>query len=263
MTAIRVDASRQAVPDTALPQKPPEAMPSAKEREAFDRLLHQEEGGSGRNARPDQEGGRNGNFSRTMTTIKTDAPRQTPPETTSTRQPSEAMSSAKEREDIDRFLEQKDERNEDLSSLMSRLYSERRGLAQEAVPAAPVDYARVAEPGKYLLDRLVRQILVSHPGQAGDREVRLTLQDSVLKDTEIRLSRGADGLLSVTLSTGDRDAFQTLVAAQTELKAQLNAHERQEVRLTVTDTPDGQQGSDDASGRRSAGYRTYDEEEEP
>jgi type III secretion system needle length determinant len=149
--------------------------------------------------------------------------------------------------------------DDDLSSLMSRLYAERLG----AQPAASEPGAVVANAlpageaqAQEMLDRLVQQILVSHPGQAGDREVRLILQDSVLPNTEVRLSRGADGLLSVSLLTDRDDAFQTLVSMQATLKNQLVLHEQRDVRVVVTNTQEGQ-ASDDASGRRSATYRAY------
>jgi type III secretion system needle length determinant len=149
---------------------------------------------------------------------------------------------------------------EDLSSLMGRLASERLGAptAQEH-SVAEVGASATSEGPDDMLDKLVQQILVSDPEQTGDSEVRLVVQESLLPDTEIHLSRGADGILSVTLATGQSGAFQTLVSAQTELRALLSAHEQQDVRLVVTNTNDSQT-SDDASGRRSSNYVAYEEE---
>jgi type III secretion system needle length determinant len=106
------------------------------------------------------------------------------------------------------------------------------------------------------VERLVEQILISHPDQAGDREVRLMVKNSVLPDTEIHLSRGTDGLLSVTLATGRNDTFQTLVAAQAELKQALDARENREVRLAVVDTR-GAGAEEGKSDRRSRGHTAY------
>jgi type III secretion system needle length determinant len=152
------------------------------------------------------------------------------------------------------------ENDEDLSSLMSRLYAERLGAQPAASEQAGALGANALSAGsaqtQEMMDQLVRQILVSHPDQAGDREVRLILQESVLPNTEVRLSRGADGLLSVSLLTDRDDAFQTLVSMQATLKNQLALHEQRDVRVVVTNTQEGQ-GPDDASGRRSATYRAY------
>jgi type III secretion system needle length determinant len=148
---------------------------------------------------------------------------------------------------------------ESLPSLMSSLFGERLGAASApttpAVPVASADAPRMAE----MVDRLVEQILVSHPDRIGnrdDREVRLMVRNSVLPDTEIRLSRGADGLLSVTLATGRSDALQTLVAARADLKQALDTQENREIRLTVLDTRDAE-AEDGNSDRRSRAYTAY------
>jgi type III secretion system needle length determinant len=149
----------------------------------------------------------------------------------------------------------REDREESLSSLMSSLFDERLGATvkspAQTAQTAPVDAPRTEE----MVERLVAQILVSDPsGDQTNREVRLMVRDSLLPDTEIRLARGADGLLRVTLATDRSDAFQTLVAAQTELKAALDAREKQEVRLIVTDRSGAEDGERD---RRSQGYQAY------
>jgi type III secretion system needle length determinant len=154
-----------------------------------------------------------------------------------------------------------DKQKESLSSLISSLFGERLGvtpgsvqvmLANTTVAPATVDAPRTTE----MVERLVAQILVSPPDSAGEQEVRLMVKDSLLPDTEIRLARGADGLLSVTLSTGRSEVFQTLVAAQADLKQALDAREKQEVRLVVMDTQ--KSGAEDENGgRRSRGYGAY------
>jgi type III secretion system needle length determinant len=151
-------------------------------------------------------------------------------------------------------------RDESLSSLMHSLFAERLGApsADAAWASANASEAAVPRPAE-MVERLVEQILVSHPGEAGDKEVRLMVRNSVLPDTEIRISRGTDGLLSVTLATGRNDAFQTLVAAQAELKQALDVQENREVRLTVVDTR-GAGAEDGRSERRSRGYTDYYED---
>jgi type III secretion system needle length determinant len=150
-----------------------------------------------------------------------------------------------------------------LSSLMSGLLGERLGATatpaatQAAVPASPVENAPRMEE---MVSRLVEQILVSRPDQAGETEVRLRVQNAVLPDTEIRLVRGTDGLLSVTLSTGRDDAFQTLVSARADLQRALNAGESQEVRVTVMNAGESQ-AEDGSSGRRSRGYAAWPDDE--
>jgi type III secretion system needle length determinant len=144
-----------------------------------------------------------------------------------------------------------------LASLMHSLFAERLGASSvDAAHTASVPAGSAVPRSAEMVEHLVEQILVSHPDQVGDREVRLMVRNSVLPDTEIRLSRGTDGLLSVTLATGRNDAFQTLVAAQVELKQALDARENREVRLTVVDTRDA--GAEEGgSDRRSRGHMDY------
>jgi type III secretion system needle length determinant len=146
-----------------------------------------------------------------------------------------------------------------LSSLMSSLFSERLGVS--SIPTTPATSVDVAAPAPRMataemVGQLVDQILVSHPDQLGEQEVRLMVKNSVLPDTEIRLSRGTDGLLNVTLTTGRNDAFQTLVDAQTELKQILDAQEKREVRITVVDAR-GAEAEDGGRDRRSRSHAAY------
>lgn len=121
--------------------------------------------------------------------------------------------------------------------------------AQASAPADPADPAN--RDG--LTSSLVERILVSTP-ESGGNEVRIMLGDA-LPGTEIRMTRGPDGMLMVDLATDDANSFQTLVAARAELKARLDQLEKGGVRVEVTDNARQDDGNAD---RRSAGYMDYD-----
>lgn len=122
------------------------------------------------------------------------------------------------------------------------------------VQAEPVP---IAAPSSILqervLDALVSRLLVSSPDN-GPSEVRLTLSDaSVLRGTDITLARQTDGALRVTLAADNPAAFQTLVAARSDLVALLQATEKQPVTLTVRRTEDDdERGTTKTAARRSS-----------
>jgi len=118
--------------------------------------------------------------------------------------------------------------------------------AQASAPAGPADMDG-------LTSSLVERILVSTP-ESGGNEVRILLGDA-LPGTEIRMTRGPDGMLMVDLATDDANSFQTLVAARADLKARLDQLEKGGVRVEVTDSARPDDGNAD---RRSAGYMDYD-----
>ncbi len=107
------------------------------------------------------------------------------------------------------------------------------------------------------LDELVERILVSAP-DSGRQEVRITLNDTALKGTDIIITRDLYGTLEVTLSSSDASSFQTLVSAQDELMDRLNRTERGSVRVNIENS-----AHDDANDprRRSKGYEQYTAEE--
>ncbi len=112
----------------------------------------------------------------------------------------------------------------------------------EVRPEAPMP------PGE-LAEKLVERILVGQTGDGG-QEVRLRLGPDVLPGTEIRMSKGPDGILQVVLVTDNASSFQTLVAAQNDLKARLENLDSP-VRIDITSESGAE---DNDSNRRSRGW---------
>ena len=102
------------------------------------------------------------------------------------------------------------------------------------------------------LNNLVSHILVNSP-ESGRAEVRLMLNDNVLRGTEISISRDLNGQLSVQISCKDPSSFQTLVASRNDLQQTLEQQERQTVNVTMTDSTDA--GENDTR-QRSRGLDT-------
>jgi type III secretion system needle length determinant len=111
-----------------------------------------------------------------------------------------------------------------------------------ARPEAPMP------PGE-LAEKLVERILVGQTRDGG-QEVRLRLGPDVLPGTEIRMSKGPDGTLQVVLVTDNASSFQTLVAAQNDLKARLESLDSP-VRIDITSESGAE---DNDSNRRSRGW---------
>jgi type III secretion system needle length determinant len=133
------------------------------------------------------------------------------------------------------------------SSLLSSLFESR----MSAVAAPPPPAAGKLDD---LVDDLVQRILVSDPQSGAPAEIRLQLNDSILADTRISVSRGPDGLLSVLLETGNASSLQTLVSAQQSLREQLAVHGPVNVR--INNAQESGQGDNDAR-RRSQGLVEY------
>ncbi len=139
-----------------------------------------------------------------------------------------------------------------LSGMTSPLESLFSGRMEQMTQAAAAPEASALEHDD--LQKLVDRILVSTP-EGGGNEVRLTLGNQILPDTEIILQRGADGMLSVTLSSDNASSFQTLVSAQGTLQQMLEQLENSPVRVEVY-SESGREDND--SRRRSRGYMPED-----
>ncbi len=81
---------------------------------------------------------------------------------------------------------------------------------------SPSPGARVPEMVRELVDR----ILVSDRHLSGKEEVRITLKDSVLEGTEVRIEKTDDGV-RITLETSSNSSFQVLSERGEDLRARL------------------------------------------
>jgi type III secretion system needle length determinant len=142
----------------------------------------------------------------------------------------------------------------DLSSLLSSALDGRGGSPPgdvqptAAEPAGPSDRS-----GFELAEKLVSRILVSEPSASG-QEVRLTVDSSLLPGAEIRLSRGTDGFLNVTLLASEPGSFQVLVQARQDLERALERSEGAAFQLTLSNGEDDRQPD-----RRSRGLDYLDQ----
>lgn len=123
------------------------------------------------------------------------------------------------------------------------------GTVSAAGPAAP------AEAGAPRIDadmavRLAERILVSAADAKGDAEARITLREDVLPGTEVRITRQADGGVSVQFVTGDARAEQMLGSHRLgDLQQMLAQSLQAEVRVTTV-RPDGSMSADSGTGGR-------------
>lgn len=121
-------------------------------------------------------------------------------------------------------------------------------------PTAQTAPATMAAADDALAQNLVDRILVANP-EKGGTEIRIMLNDSALKGTEIQLTRGNDGLLTVNLQTNDASSFQTLVDAQDTLKQRLEM-QGETVKVEVSSTEESEQAGQDGNdaNKRSQGF---------
>jgi type III secretion system needle length determinant len=102
---------------------------------------------------------------------------------------------------------------------------------------APGPETGKAEPGEArALSQVARaiseRILVSDPKRYSKQEVRIMLKESVLPDTEIRISREG-GTTRITLVTTSNDAYQVLTEQKEGMQNHLNQRLTGEVRVSL------------------------------
>ena len=136
-----------------------------------------------------------------------------------------------------------------------------RGVGAGATEAAAQAAGAAAPEGaaaNEALETLVSRILVSRP-ESGKTEVRLQIQDAVLKNTEITLARDAGGQLTVRIHTNDAAAFQKIVSARAELEARLSGRETLPVLVELQKETDREEND---ARRESRGRGLFEESAE-
>ena len=125
--------------------------------------------------------------------------------------------------------------------------------AEAPQPSQKADAAPAIDPEA--LETLVSRILVGTP-EKGGAEVRITLEDNVLRGAEISIIRDNAGMLRVSVTSDDAAAFQTLVSSRDDLVRALSASEDAPVEVTIRS-----EAEDAGTDRRSRGlYDAYDKE---
>ncbi len=87
-----------------------------------------------------------------------------------------------------------------------------------------------------LAQALVDKILVSQSRLDGAHQVTLQLNQSVLPNTDITLSRDLNGMLFVNIVSSDPMAFKKLMATKDVLEADLDNHEKNAFRVELSYT---------------------------
>lgn len=147
---------------------------------------------------------------------------------------------------------------ESLASLFQSMSMPMDSLFSQMTQSTTATSAPTSEINQ-LTTTLAERILVSDP-KGGEQEVRIMLNDSTLRGTEIRITRTPEGMLNLTLATDNASSFQTLVGAQDSLKQKLEQMEKSDVRVTVMDES---QQNDNNENRRSAGFVDYTDQVAP
>jgi hypothetical protein len=119
-------------------------------------------------------------------------------------------------------------------------------------PNAPPDAAALAA-------ELAERILVNTDNRAAGGEVRVTLKDSVLPDTEIILRQEGERLV-VQLVSGNSASLDALRLAREDLHGKLLDPDR-DVSVEVLDKREQESGDSGHSGRRSRGLDYFSESE--
>jgi type III secretion system needle length determinant len=146
---------------------------------------------------------------------------------------------------------------EDLSSVISQTLDLRHLSRPETAPlgsgeAQQVQAGSEANSSLELAEKLVARVLVSEKTGLG-QEARLMVDPSLLPDTEIRLNRGVDGFLNVTVLTSDPGAMQALVQARSDLERALQKTEGASFKLELSGSQDQDGAHRDNPDRRSRG----------
>ncbi len=85
-----------------------------------------------------------------------------------------------------------------------------------------------------LAQALVDKILVSQSRLDGAHQVMLQLNESVLPNTDITLTRDINGMLFVNIVSSDPMAYKKLMATKDVLEAELDSHEENSFRVELS-----------------------------
>ncbi|MDD2966870.1 MAG: type III secretion HpaP family protein [Desulfovibrionaceae bacterium] len=108
-----------------------------------------------------------------------------------------------------------------------------------------------------LASKLVDRILVSEPN-AAQQEVRISVSNDIMPNTEICLRRDSSGQLSIVITSENASSFQTLVAEQHTLRQLLEKQEGAAVRVSIQQ---GTEGEDADARKHSRGQYLAPEED--
>ncbi|HAR80747.1 MAG TPA: hypothetical protein DCR21_07950 [Succinivibrionaceae bacterium] len=125
-------------------------------------------------------------------------------------------------------------KDNDLSSMFSSFVKQASSMTAPSVNTSSqlssVDNPRELQQ---LVTSLVDKILVSQPRVDGAHQVMLQLNDTVLVDTSITLTRDVSGMLFVNIVSSDPVSFKKLMATKDMLEADLDSHEKNAFRVEV------------------------------
>jgi hypothetical protein len=162
----------------------------------------------------------------------------------------------KELAEADRKLKTRDEKTDSTPPPLFSGDALLRGLGASYAPletqaAAPSSAPGASSDAPALAADLAERILVNTDNRAAGGEVRITLKDSVLPDTEILLRQEGERLV-VQLVSGNPASLDALRLAQEDLRSKLLALDR-DASVDVLDSRNPEQGDGGHSGRRSRG----------
>jgi len=126
-------------------------------------------------------------------------------------------------------------RDSDLSSMFSSFAKQASSMTSSSVSASSQTSSVGTQTElQQLVTSLVDKILVSQPRLDGAHQVMLTLNDSVLTNTSITLTRDITGMLFVNIVSSDPLSFKKLMATKDMLEADLDTHEKNAFRVEVS-----------------------------
>lgn len=126
-------------------------------------------------------------------------------------------------------------KDSDLSSMFSSFAKQASTLTSSSVNASSQSSSVGSQTElQQLVTSLVDKILVSQPRLDGAHQVMLQLNDTVLANTSITLTRDVSGMLFVNIVSSDPLSFKKLMATKDKLEADLDTHEKNAFRVEVS-----------------------------